>query len=74
MPTDFAAITGLRVGGEPIQDPAALEWFLGGVPQIEEGMINWDPWKVAGLGPEYLARSTAVTASRVLLESAFGWQ
>ncbi|KAI8555308.1 hypothetical protein RHMOL_Rhmol05G0164700 [Rhododendron molle] len=35
-PTDFTAITGLRVGGDPIPfdsgihaDPAALEWFLG---------------------------------------------
>ncbi|KAI8555307.1 hypothetical protein RHMOL_Rhmol05G0164700 [Rhododendron molle] len=34
----------------------------------------WDPWKTSGTEPEYLARSRAVTASRVLLESAFGWQ
>ncbi|KAI8563542.1 hypothetical protein RHMOL_Rhmol03G0118200 [Rhododendron molle] len=41
-PSDFAAITGLRVGGEPIPfdsgihaDPAALEWFLGEMPQVE---------------------------------------
>ncbi|KAI8555090.1 hypothetical protein RHMOL_Rhmol05G0147300 [Rhododendron molle] len=150
MPTDIVAITGLRVGGEPIpfdsgiqNDRAALEWFLGEAPKIEEGMaryeqftkylkkklwayevlrmyppqckhpdlstlpcaliwskknmgskegrgdlnafklylddlrasqINWDLWRVAGAEPEYLARSRAITASRVLLESAFGWQ
>ncbi|KAI8568229.1 hypothetical protein RHMOL_Rhmol02G0182400 [Rhododendron molle] len=40
-PTDFAAITGLRVGGDPIpfdsgihKDLAALEWFLGEVPKL----------------------------------------
>ncbi|KAI8559581.1 hypothetical protein RHMOL_Rhmol04G0185500 [Rhododendron molle] len=176
-PTDFAAITGLRVGGDPISfdsgihaDPAALEWFLGEVPKIERGaaryaqfkkylkkkvtierkaeqmaraylfgaslfpgrgstlwayevlkmypsecnhadlstlpraliwskesmgtkegrgslnayrlylddlrasQIVWDPWRTSGPEPKYLARSRAVTASRVLLESAFGWQ
>ncbi|XP_058211681.1 protein MAIN-LIKE 1-like [Rhododendron vialii] len=44
-PADFAAITDLRVGGEPIpfnsgiqEDLVALEWFLGEAPKIEEGM------------------------------------
>ncbi|KAI8559954.1 hypothetical protein RHMOL_Rhmol04G0216800 [Rhododendron molle] len=68
-------------------DQVALEWFLGDAPKIEEGMakyeqftkylkkkINWNPWSVAGAEPEYLARSRAISASRVLLESAFGWQ
>ncbi|KAI8537838.1 hypothetical protein RHMOL_Rhmol09G0055200 [Rhododendron molle] len=173
-PADFAAITGLRVGGEPIpfdssiqDDRVALEWFLGDAPKVEEGMakyeqfkkylrkkvtiereaeqmarayllylfgaslypnrrsrvhlsylpalrdlrtasrfdwggaalgtvytfmgnssrtgkstagywriweINWNPWRVAGAEPEYLAESRVITASRVLLESAFGWQ
>ncbi|KAI8549169.1 hypothetical protein RHMOL_Rhmol06G0005500 [Rhododendron molle] len=48
MPSDFAAITGLRVGGEPIPfdsgihaDPAALEWFLGEVPQVERGAARY---------------------------------
>ncbi|KAI8550606.1 hypothetical protein RHMOL_Rhmol06G0120500 [Rhododendron molle] len=41
---------------------------------LKASQINWDPWRVAGSEPEYLARSRAVTASRVLLESAFGWQ
>ncbi|KAI8529957.1 hypothetical protein RHMOL_Rhmol11G0016400 [Rhododendron molle] len=41
---------------------------------LRASQINWDPWRVAGPEPEYLARSRAVTASRVLLESAFGWQ
>ncbi|KAI8559156.1 hypothetical protein RHMOL_Rhmol04G0151500 [Rhododendron molle] len=43
-PTDFAAITGLRVQRDPIpfdsgiyKDPAALEWFLGEVPKVERG-------------------------------------
>ncbi|KAI8543458.1 hypothetical protein RHMOL_Rhmol08G0219900 [Rhododendron molle] len=151
-PTDFAAITGLRVGRELIpfdsgihNDRAALKWFLGEMPKIMEGMarykqsvgylkrkggtalgavycflgdslrteqstvgywrvweskknmgtkegrghlnafrpylddlwasqINWDPWRVARPEPEHLSRSRAITASRVLLESAFGWQ
>ncbi|KAI8568939.1 hypothetical protein RHMOL_Rhmol02G0239600 [Rhododendron molle] len=136
MLSDFAAITGLRVGGEPIPfdsgihvDPAALEWFLGEVPQVERGAargstvhlsylpalkdlraasrfdwggaalgtayqffgdasrngqsmagywrvweVEWNPWRTSGPEPEYLAQSRVVTASRVLLESAFGWQ
>ena len=44
-PADFAAITGLRVGGERIPfdpsihtDDAALEWFLGQAPFRERGM------------------------------------
>ncbi|KAI8551022.1 hypothetical protein RHMOL_Rhmol06G0152500 [Rhododendron molle] len=48
-PADFAAITGLRVGGEPIpfdsgiqNDRAALEWFLGEAPKIEEGMARYE--------------------------------
>ncbi|KAI8568937.1 hypothetical protein RHMOL_Rhmol02G0239600 [Rhododendron molle] len=48
MLSDFAAITGLRVGGEPIPfdsgihvDPAALEWFLGEVPQVERGAARY---------------------------------
>ncbi|KAI8529966.1 hypothetical protein RHMOL_Rhmol11G0017100 [Rhododendron molle] len=41
---------------------------------LKASQINWDPWRAAGPEPEYLARSRAVTASRVLLESAFGWQ
>jgi hypothetical protein len=36
--------------------------------------VAWDPWRGEGPEPEYLERSRAVTASRVLLESAFGWQ
>ncbi|KAI8530358.1 hypothetical protein RHMOL_Rhmol11G0051600 [Rhododendron molle] len=48
-PADFTAITGLRVGGEPNpsdsgihNDRAALKWFLGKVPKIEEGMVRYD--------------------------------
>ncbi|XP_058216837.1 protein MAINTENANCE OF MERISTEMS-like [Rhododendron vialii] len=47
-PADFTAITGLRVGGEPIpfdlgihEDPVALEWFFGEAPKIEEGMARY---------------------------------
>ena len=37
--------------------------------------VAWDPWRVEGRpDPEYLVRSRVVSASRVLLESAFGWQ
>ncbi|KAI8568934.1 hypothetical protein RHMOL_Rhmol02G0239400 [Rhododendron molle] len=41
---------------------------------LKASQINWDPWRVAGPEPEYLAKSKAITASRVLLELAFGWQ
>ncbi|KAI8546936.1 hypothetical protein RHMOL_Rhmol07G0158400 [Rhododendron molle] len=48
-PADFAAITGLRVGGGPIpfdsgiqNDQVALEWFLVEAPRIEEGMARYD--------------------------------
>ncbi|KAI8568397.1 hypothetical protein RHMOL_Rhmol02G0195800 [Rhododendron molle] len=48
-PADFVAITGLRVGGEPIpfdsgiqNDQVALEWFLGDAPKIEEGMVKYE--------------------------------
>ncbi|KAI8560122.1 hypothetical protein RHMOL_Rhmol04G0231400 [Rhododendron molle] len=41
--------------------------------ELRASQINWNPWSVAGVEPEYLARSRAITASRVLLESAFGW-
>ncbi|KAI8524686.1 hypothetical protein RHMOL_Rhmol13G0167500 [Rhododendron molle] len=47
-PTDFEAITGLRVGEEPApfdsgihNDRAALKWFLGKVPKIEEGVVRY---------------------------------
>ncbi|KAI8529790.1 hypothetical protein RHMOL_Rhmol11G0000900 [Rhododendron molle] len=43
------AITGLRVGGEPIpfdsdiqNDRVALEWFLGDAPKMEEGMAKYE--------------------------------
>ncbi|KAI8546934.1 hypothetical protein RHMOL_Rhmol07G0158200 [Rhododendron molle] len=42
--------------------------------ELRASQINWNPWRVAGVEPVYLARSRAITASRVLLESAFGWQ
>ncbi|KAI8571326.1 hypothetical protein RHMOL_Rhmol01G0111100 [Rhododendron molle] len=41
---------------------------------LRASQIVWNPWRMNGPKPEYLARSRAVTASRVLLESAFGWQ
>ncbi|KAI8538356.1 hypothetical protein RHMOL_Rhmol09G0096500 [Rhododendron molle] len=48
MPTNFATITGLRVGGDPIpfdsgihEDPSALEWFLGEVPKVERGAARY---------------------------------
>ncbi|KAI8567918.1 hypothetical protein RHMOL_Rhmol02G0158400 [Rhododendron molle] len=41
---------------------------------LRASQVDWNPWRVVRPEPEYLARSRAVTASRVLLESAFGWQ
>ncbi|KAI8542863.1 hypothetical protein RHMOL_Rhmol08G0173000 [Rhododendron molle] len=42
--------------------------------ELRASQINWNPWSVAGAEPKYLARSRAIAASRVLLESAFGCQ
>ncbi|XP_058217462.1 protein MAINTENANCE OF MERISTEMS-like [Rhododendron vialii] len=36
--------------------------------------VEWNPWSNVEPEPEYLARSRVVIVSRVLLESAFGWQ
>ncbi|KAI8568324.1 hypothetical protein RHMOL_Rhmol02G0189600 [Rhododendron molle] len=51
-PLDFAAITGLRVGGEPIPydpsidlDDMALEWFLGRVPRHSGGVAEYGQFK-----------------------------
>lgn len=51
-PLDFVAITGLRVGGEPIlfdtgiyRDEAALRWFLGRVPNRDEEMVKYEQFK-----------------------------
>ncbi|KAI8563687.1 hypothetical protein RHMOL_Rhmol03G0128700 [Rhododendron molle] len=48
-PVDFAALTGLRVRGEPIpfdlgihRDTAALQWFLGMVPEGGTEMVHYD--------------------------------
>jgi hypothetical protein len=47
-PLDFSALTGLRVGGEPIPydcglgyDEAGLTWFLGFVPHREREMAHY---------------------------------
>ncbi|KAI8538200.1 hypothetical protein RHMOL_Rhmol09G0084200 [Rhododendron molle] len=47
-PLDFAAITGLRVGGEPIPfdpsidlDDTALRWFIGRVPRHSGGVAEY---------------------------------
>ncbi|XP_058185756.1 protein MAIN-LIKE 2-like [Rhododendron vialii] len=47
-PLDFATITGLRVGGDPIPydsslvlDDAALRWFLGRMPRHSGGMAAY---------------------------------
>ncbi|KAI8542870.1 hypothetical protein RHMOL_Rhmol08G0173700 [Rhododendron molle] len=42
--------------------------------ELRASQIEWNPWRTNGPEPEYLARRRTVTASRVLLESAFGWQ
>jgi Plant mobile domain len=52
-PLDFAAITGLRVGGDPIPydsslvfDDTALRWFLGRVPRHSGGMATYGQFVV----------------------------
>ncbi|KAI8538178.1 hypothetical protein RHMOL_Rhmol09G0081900 [Rhododendron molle] len=42
--------------------------------ELSSIQVDWDPWVSAVPELEYLARSGVVAASRVLLESAFGWQ
>ncbi|KAI8572277.1 hypothetical protein RHMOL_Rhmol01G0185700 [Rhododendron molle] len=51
-PLDFVAITGLRVGGEPIlfdfrihKDKAALKWFLGLALERGEEMVRYEQFK-----------------------------
>ncbi|KAI8551447.1 hypothetical protein RHMOL_Rhmol06G0186500 [Rhododendron molle] len=41
---------------------------------LRASQIEWNPWSTEGPEPKYLARSRAITASRVLPESVFGWQ
>ncbi|KAI8559816.1 hypothetical protein RHMOL_Rhmol04G0204200 [Rhododendron molle] len=69
-PTDFAAITGLRVGRDPIpfdsgihEDPAALEWFwvrrstvhLSYLPALRDlRTASRFDWRGATLGTAYL--------------------
>ncbi|KAI8522357.1 hypothetical protein RHMOL_RhmolUnG0000600 [Rhododendron molle] len=66
------AVVGLR-GAEDVpareQVPSPED-----VPSCHDLGVNWDPWTSVEPEPEYVTRSRAVTASRVLLESAFGWQ
>ncbi|KAI8538418.1 hypothetical protein RHMOL_Rhmol09G0101600 [Rhododendron molle] len=52
-PADFAAITGLRVGGDPIPfdsgihgDREALRWFLGHVPASNAEMVPYKPFRL----------------------------
>ncbi|KAI8524803.1 hypothetical protein RHMOL_Rhmol13G0178100 [Rhododendron molle] len=58
----------------PKEGRGQLNAFRLYLDELRAEQINWNPWRVAGAEPEYLARSRAITASRVLLESAFGWQ
>jgi hypothetical protein len=51
-PTDFSALTGLRVGGDPIpfdsgihEDRVALQWFLGMVPAGRAEMVSHDQFR-----------------------------
>ncbi|KAI8530462.1 hypothetical protein RHMOL_Rhmol11G0060400 [Rhododendron molle] len=41
--------------------------------ELSNTQVEWDPWSNVEPEPEYVARSRVVTASRVLLESAFRW-
>ncbi|KAI8535785.1 hypothetical protein RHMOL_Rhmol10G0201000 [Rhododendron molle] len=51
-----------------------LNAFRPYLDDLRASQINWDPWRTTRPEPEYLTRSRAITAGRVLLESAFGWQ
>ncbi|XP_058202853.1 uncharacterized protein LOC131317312 [Rhododendron vialii] len=42
--------------------------------ELSGTQVEWNPWSSAEPEPEYLARSRVVTASWVLLESAFRWR
>ncbi|XP_058192286.1 uncharacterized protein LOC131309706 [Rhododendron vialii] len=42
--------------------------------ELSGTQVDWNPWSGAEPEPAYLAESRVVTASRVLLESAFGWR
>ncbi|XP_058225789.1 uncharacterized protein LOC131334672 isoform X2 [Rhododendron vialii] len=52
----------------------SLQAFRVYLDELSSTQIEWNPWGGAVPEPEYVARSRVVTASRVLLESAFGWQ
>ncbi|KAI8547640.1 hypothetical protein RHMOL_Rhmol07G0211200 [Rhododendron molle] len=48
--------------------------FRAYLDELLSSQVEWDPWSTAGPEPKYLAMSRVVTTSRVILESAFGWQ
>ncbi|XP_058180491.1 uncharacterized protein LOC131298986 [Rhododendron vialii] len=77
-PADFAAISGLRVGGDPIpfdsgiqEDEAALEWFLGEVPKVEEGMARYGQF-TRYLTKEVATEQEAEQMARAYLLYLFG--
>ncbi|KAI8571324.1 hypothetical protein RHMOL_Rhmol01G0110900 [Rhododendron molle] len=77
-PADFAAITGLRVGGEPIpfdsdiqNDRVTLEWFLGDAPKIEEGMAKYEQF-TKYLKKEVTTEQEAEKMARAYLLYLFG--
>ncbi|KAI8568137.1 hypothetical protein RHMOL_Rhmol02G0174100 [Rhododendron molle] len=69
-PLDFAAITNLRVGSDPIpfdtvlaDDDVVLQWFLGFMPKVENGSIiytscrwRWNPDPTSDLEAKQMAR------------------
>ncbi|KAI8573239.1 hypothetical protein RHMOL_Rhmol01G0263100 [Rhododendron molle] len=58
----------------PKEGRGQLNAFRLYLDELRAEQVNWNPWRMAGAEPEYLAESRVITASRVLLESAFGWQ
>ncbi|KAI8529894.1 hypothetical protein RHMOL_Rhmol11G0010200 [Rhododendron molle] len=77
-PVDFATITGLKVGGEPIpfdsgihNDRAALKWFLRKVPKIEKGMVRYDQF-TRYLQKEVTTKREAEQLARAYLLYLFG--
>lgn len=56
-PSDLAALSGLRVGGEPIPfdnrihtDQAAQQWYLGFAPSIESKLVRYTAMREPALG------------------------
>ncbi|KAI8560016.1 hypothetical protein RHMOL_Rhmol04G0221900 [Rhododendron molle] len=77
-PLDFAAITGLRVRGDPIPydlsivlDDAALRWFLGQVPRHSGGVAEYGQF-IEYWDHEHVSDEEAAQMARAYLLYMFG--